>query len=94
MRGGRVVAGDVVMGDGKWESGGNVGTGGREKDNKERHAGAGRERASIWTDVVTRWVAGLAGCEAVSCMLNACRHIWESVSVSMDVSVSVGLIEC
>lgn len=48
----------------------------------------GRER-SIWTDMVTWWVAGLAGCEAVSCMLNACRHIWESVSVSMDVSLSV-----
>lgn len=42
----------------------------------------------MWTDVVTRWVAGLAGCEAVSCMLNACRHIWESVSVSVSMDVS------
>lgn len=91
--GGRVVAGDVVMGDGKWQSGGNVGNGGREKDNKGTpgRGGKARERASIWTDVVTWWVAGLAGCEAVSCMLNACRHIWESVSVSMDVSVKCGL---
>lgn len=67
------------MGDGKWECG-------------KRECGNRKGTTSIWTGpTVVTWVTGLAGYEAVSCMLDACRHTWGDLkSASVSGSVSLG----